>query len=316
MNRRDAETHLLRIADYRARGKDHNEILRQVKRNEIVRIAPGVYAPQPLWSSSYPETKHALRVYAQNSRLRHPIFVLYSAAAVYEIALLAGWPDIVHVAERRDPKRGSRSRGQLFRHRAPLRDDEITTIDGITVTTVARTAYDLACELPFTDGVAMLDHIRRRGLASMDELTQSFIGGRKLPGRPRALKALEFSTDLSDSVQESRSRVLIYALGFPMPELQFTLNCDGRTYRADFWWKEYRHWAEFDGKGKYLSPEFQGGRSADKVVVAEKRREDAIRRHVNAFSRWEKSDLDDPRKLHQILTSNGLQSNGPRALPA
>ncbi|WP_143741434.1 type IV toxin-antitoxin system AbiEi family antitoxin domain-containing protein [Paramicrobacterium agarici] len=318
MNREESEPKLIRRADYVAAGGSLNEITRRVKSGEIVKVAPGVYAPSAIWAPAFPELKHTLRVHAQQRRLKSPTFSHYSAAGVHVFSLLGPWPDKVHVTECRESKRGGRSEGAVVRHRAPLSAEETTIVDGISVTTVPRTAYDLACQLPFTDAVAMLDSVRsrRRPLASIAELTEAFESGRNLPGRPRALKALEFSTDRSDSVQESRSRVLIHQLGFPPPQLQFSMNCDGKTYRADFWWKKYRHWGEFDGRGKYLSPRYQNGRTADQIVVAEKRREDAIRRNVDAFSRWEKRDLDDPQRLRETLTSAGLPCEGPRMLPA
>ncbi len=318
MNRAEANEILIRHADFTASGRSHNHLVRAVRDGELVRIAPGVYIPAETWTTSYPDARHKLRVFAQLPRLGDVVYSHHSAASVHESKLLGSWPDRVCVTvPPTGSKKGGRSSGAVTRKMAELSVDDVVTIDGVTVTSLARTATDLALILPFTECVAMFDALRNRRhpRLTLGELTASLESQSKRPGYWRALQALAFSTDLSDSVQESRSRVLIHELGFPPPELQYTLTCDGKTYRADFWWKRYRHWAEFDGKGKYLSPEYQNGRSANEIVMTEKRREDAIRRRVDAFSRWEKRDLDDPRRLHRILSSNGLPCEGHRMLP-
>ncbi|WP_143033927.1 hypothetical protein [Paramicrobacterium humi] len=166
--------------------------------------------------------------------------------------------------------------------------------------------------------MALVDAVRsrRRPILTLDQLSAALDALGNRHGAEKASRVFAFSTDLSDSVQESRSRVLIYEFGFPCPVLQYELVCDGRRYLADFWWPVQRHWGEFDGLGKYLSAEFQAGRTPDQIVVAEKRREDAIRRNVAAFSRWDVRDLNDPARLYRILTEAGLPCEGRRMLPS
>lgn len=318
MNSVEANELLVRYADVVASGRSHNHLARAVWNGQLVRIAPGVYAPAEVWSSCFPERQHALRVYAQSPRLGDVVFSHHSAAAIHRLKLLGPWPDRVCVTVPRVASKGGRSSAAVIRRMAPLSADDIVEIDGVKVTSLSRTAIDLACALPFTDGVALIDSIRhrRRSLLTLDELDAALGAHPKRRGAFKASQALEFSTTLSDSVQESRSRVLIYELGFPRPELQFEMVCDGRRYRADFWWEDHRHWGEFDGRGKYLSPDYQNGRSADQIVIAEKQREDAIRRSVDAFSRWDVRDLNKPHRLLTILTRSGLPCAGRRMLPS
>ena len=91
-------------------------------------------------------------------------------------------------------------------------------------------------------------------------------------------------------------------MGFPPPELQarFTLS-NGRSAFTDFFWREHRHIGEFDGVGKYRDPELLRGRTAEEVLLAEKDREDELRRQVSRFSRWRVPALDQPRLLFDIL---------------
>jgi hypothetical protein len=107
--------------------------------------------------------------------------------------------------------------------------------------------------------------------------------------------------------------VVVATLGFPPPRLQvqFTLRT-GRTAFTDFFWEDHRHIGEFDGLGKYRDPALLVGRTPEQVLVAEKDREDDLRRQVRAFSRWRTPALESPRLLYEILTSAGLPSTRPR----
>ena len=51
--------------------------------------------------------------------------------------------------------------------------------------------------------------------------------------------------------------------------------------------------------------------SAD-AVIDEKNRENEIRREVRGFSRWDRTDVERPRRLYDILTGDGLRSALPR----
>ncbi|UUT35687.1 hypothetical protein [Microbacterium elymi] len=81
---------------------------------------------------------------------------------------------------------------------------------------------------------------------------------------------------------------------------------------GDFYFPDADHWGEVDGRGKYLSPEFGVDRNPAAIVIDEKNRENEIRREVRGFSRWEAKDADDPRRLWDILTGDGLPCAKPR----
>ncbi|GAA5084233.1 hypothetical protein GCM10025760_01870 [Microbacterium yannicii] len=107
--------------------------------------------------------------------------------------------------------------------------------------------------------------------------------------------------------------MLIALLGFPEPQLQarFTL-ADGREAFSDFFWPDHRHIGEFDGAGKYRDPGLLKGRTPEEVLLAEKDREDELRRQVTAFSRWRLPALRSPRMLYDILQGAGLPTSRPR----
>jgi hypothetical protein len=122
------------------------------------------------------------------------------------------------------------------------------------------------------------------------------------PGVRRATRVLAFADGLSESVGESRSRVVLHRLGLPAPDLQpRILRTDGTVIgRCDFGWERFRTVGEFDGHIKYgrlLRP----GQEAGDVVFAEKRREDEIRDHEWEVARWTWADLDRPAVIGERL---------------
>lgn len=91
------------------------------------------------------------------------------------------------------------------------------------------------------------------------------------PGSTRAKAALGFADKLSESVGESRLRVLLHNQGLPKPRLQVELgDAAGLVGRVDFFFPEQGTVVEFDGLVKYA-----GG--SPEILVREKFREDRLR---------------------------------------
>ncbi|PSS46007.1 hypothetical protein C6401_02060 [Arthrobacter woluwensis] len=106
---------------------------------------------------------------------------------------------------------------------------------------------------------------------------------------------------------ESLSRVLMHRLAFPRPVLQQEFrDRAGLIGYGDFWWKPWRVVGEFDGTAKYLKSEYLAGRTPSEVVVAEKRREDRLRRLGLKVVRWTWADLTSPGSLAGLLREAGL----------
>ena len=83
----------------------------------------------------------------------------------------------------------------------------------------------------------------------------------------------------AESVLESVSRWHMIVFGLPLPQLGVPLrDLDGTMRWLDFWWPDRRVIGEADGVVKYDS------RAA---LLAEKRREDALRAVVAGFVRWD-----------------------------
>ena len=279
-------------------------------------MGPGAYADGEKWAALKPLDRHRARVTAAARRMgAEVVFSHHAAAALWGIRILGDWPTAVDVIIERAS--GGRSTGQVRRHATGLSGVAITRLEGMLVTTPAQTVVDLARVLPFAQGVAAMDsalHRKRapQPLALKDDLLELAAVARG-PRLSRLRAAALFSTDLSDSVEESHSRVLIRELGFPEPELQvsFALPLGGHA-DADFYWRQFDHVGECDGRSKYRDEEFLRGRRPEDIVIAEKNRENELRRVVGRLSRWEPAELYTPRRFYDRLVGDGIPSSRPR----
>ena len=130
-----------------------------------------------------------------------------------------------------------------------LDHDEITTVSCISVTTSARTAYDLGRHLPRSEAIARLDALMRATPFSIDEVLLLAQRHR----RARGLKQLRAVLPLVDggaaSPQETRLRLLFIDAGFPRPTTQIpVVDGRGRLVRpVDMGWEDFMVAAEYDG---------------------------------------------------------------------
>ena len=167
--------------------------------------------------------------------------------------------------------------------------------------------------MSFADAVVALDHAtnRRRAtpevLVYVEELSDMLARAESVRGSARAQRAIDFSRPNADNPGESLSRVAIYELGFPDPELQVRhRNPRGGWYFTDVEWPAYRLIGEFDGRGKYQKEEFLRGRAPGEMVYREKVREDHLRAEGFRVVRWGMAELADRGALSRLLVAAGL----------
>jgi hypothetical protein len=236
---------------------------------------------------------------------------------VWGLPLLVPWPDEVHFLTERAS--GGRSDPGIRKHALGFDAQDVEMRDGVLVTTVARTVIDLATVVDLRSAVAAADRalaIDRTGRTQplTDKATLLATWERMLPfrGSVRARTVIEFATPLSGSPDESGSRVTIALAGFVEPVLQHPFEVDGRTVFTDFFWLHLRGVGESDGRVKYFDPVMLNGRTAAEVVYEEKLREDAIRRQVNGFVRWDHATGMNVPRLTARLAVLGLIPGRPR----
>lgn len=143
------------------------------------------------------------------------------------------------------------------RHRLPglcpradrLEDAEICVVRGVTVTSPARTALDLACWYPLMHAVAAID-----ALARAAELTIADVGiladrSRGRRGIGRARRAIELADAGAQSPKESWLRTLLIQAGLPRPQTQIPIHDEWGKAIAylDMGWAELKVAVEYDG---------------------------------------------------------------------
>jgi len=156
--------------------------------------------------------------------------------------------------------------------RAILREDEIAAVDGIPVTSVSRTLFDLAAVLSkrqmeralneaevlrLTDSLSLPDLIarypRRRGAANL-----------------RSLLAASSLSGITRSDLEERFVAFLDAHDLPRPRLNTHLALRGRFCEVDCLWQSRRLVVELDGRAFHdTGRAFEADRERDRILLAE-----------------------------------------------
>lgn len=202
----------------------------------------------------------------------------HSAAALHGLPMLA--PPLTRVHLTNGEIGGGHVRRSTHVHAAELPDGDVTEVDGIPVTSLARTAADVAQwttsthPMAFAKALVVFDAALARG--EIAEALALQLNRRRRRGTRAARSALEHANGLAESVGESWGRAQMIVAGLPVPTLQVEHHVAGQVYRVDGDWSGKLVW-EFDGMVKYGGHLRQGETAAD-AVIREKVREDALRR--------------------------------------
>ena len=174
--------------------------------------------------------------------------------------------------------RGRRRRGVAV-HANELDPADVVELDRLHVTSLARTAVDLASVLPLPYAVAAVDAALRARPAIESRVRELGEGTR---GRT-VQRVLDLSDGRAESPGESLSRVAIGSHGLPAPQLQKWVGDTADPIgRVDFLWPDHSVVGEFDGRGKYATRD---------DVWAEKLREDRLRAAGLEVVRWVWADV-------------------------
>jgi hypothetical protein len=141
---------------------------------------------------------------------------------------------------------------------------------GIPATSRARTILDVVAEMQFVDGVALVEAALHADPDLADELRAE--RARRVPRRGSRMveQVLDFAGPYSESVLESRARVLFHTSGLPWPVQQATIRSAGHfVARVDFLWPARMLVVEVDGLSKYAdSRELQREKERQNKLVA------------------------------------------------
>lgn len=278
-------------ADALEAGYTLSEIRLRLHHRRWMRLCRDAYVESAGWPTDEPQWVCTERLHGLTARA---VFARSAGGAVIShqsATLLYGLPlwrldhSQVHLTKITGRARSDRT---VRVHRAALRTDEIGEAYGLRLTSPARAIVETTCTSSYEVGVVLSDAALRAGLVSSEQLTTMAKRLEHWPGSPAAQAATAFADGSSESVGESRLRVLMANEGLPTPKSQVEIrDADGRLIgRVDFLLLDQLI-VEFDGAVKYESP---------KDLVTEKRREDRLRERGYSFVRVGWTDLDQPRQ--------------------
>ncbi len=152
------------------------------------------------------------------------------------------------------------NRPHIVVHRMKLYGDEVTTVDGIPVTTPERTWLDMAELLTVDELVALGDSCVRVprtafedrdmphcGVVDLQRMIDRHKGKR---GLRKAKEAIELVRVGSDSPQETLLRLAVVRAGLPEPDLNVPIiGADGgRHHEPDLSYRKHRIGIEYEGE--------------------------------------------------------------------
>ncbi|NHC23309.1 type IV toxin-antitoxin system AbiEi family antitoxin domain-containing protein [Nocardioides sp. IC4_145] len=299
-----------------ARGWDDRAISRAVRAGDLVRVRYGSYADGQLWRTLTSAEKYAARCHAVQRRAASELVLSHvSALPAYGAPLWGLDLDVVH-GTRKDARAGRKEAG-VHQHAGLLLPVDFAPVDGVDVTSAARTALEITTIAPVEPSLVVVNHLLHAGHVTLPELwarygstvtierdrlgvvSPSATSMRRWPGSLRTELVLRLADARCESVAESRLLFLCWDRGLVMPVPQHEVrDTTGRIVaRVDFAWPELGVFLEVDGRVKYtdLVP---AGESAADVVLREKRREEL----VTELTGWRCirvtwADLEHPERL-------------------
>jgi hypothetical protein len=161
-----------------------------------------------------------------------------------------------------------RGRAGILVHQLRLPADEVTTVDGIPVTTVPRTLFDLGAVLSRSQLERAVNEAEIRGLG--DELSLSDLVDRHayrygVAAVRDAVASLQLGAAVTHSELEARFRRFVGSHGLPPPAFNFSL----LGFECDCVWPAERLVVELDGRAVHgTAAAFERDRARDRVLNA------------------------------------------------
>lgn len=243
---------------------------------------------------------------------RHPdwTFADTSAAIVHGLEVGYSLMGSIHLATQRTLH--IRNRRGIVHHRMAEVPDIV--VDGIRVTTLARTTFDCLRRLDFRNGLAIADSAVRLSGMSHDQLMSEF---NKLHrgnfGHQRAIDVLRWADGRAENGGESVARATMIEQGILLPDLQREITDpidSNHVFRVDFFWQLAggNVIGELDGHEKYRSPEMTGGRDVVDVLADERLRESHLSSTGNKIARFSYKQAINGQYLRSLLAHFGVPS--------
>lgn len=260
----------------------------------LYRIRRGVFIDSTVWPE-HARDQHLIRALAELEVCPSGVLSHESAGAAWQLPHpgFGQWHDApVSLTLPRSESSRAR-RGRVVHHLAELVPSVVTRDpEGRPVTTLARTAVDLATGRPLPEALVILDGAVRLLCAAMiSNPRRTDYANPRLMAAARELfaqaadarlpagltQAIELTDARRESPPESLSAGHFHLAGLPEPAYQVMIDTPIGQLFPDFYWPEHRLVGECDGAVKYADP--QG-------YAREKEREQVLRDLDYPMVRW------------------------------
>lgn len=223
----------------------------RLRGSRFVGVSHGLYRPAS-WDFELREAARALCAATPGAWISHT-----TAARLHELILppwLSDSTDLHLSKPRRLPE--TRRKG-IVGHTLLVFPSEVATVDGLPISTRARTWLDMARLLPLAELVCLGDQLiriprpafeqRDKPFSTPDEMRTMMGKHKNLQGIVRARAAMDLMRIGADSAQESLMRLAMLDAGLPEPDLQITLWGRDAGPSADAGYRARRIAIQYDG---------------------------------------------------------------------
>ena len=278
-----------------------NPSIRGIEPGLLTRVRGGARVLSADWDALFGEGRlrtlaHAVAARAENESAANSHT---TAAALHGLSLYRTRTDRVHlIVPGSHTRKNSRD---VIRHHLPLDSTEVDVIDGLRVTTLERTVYNVIRTASLETAVACARcratprRVGRKGTRVHPFCGRGIARCRHEPHSDQHRCPRHPSSALRRWIrrwacQPARRTSADYGCGSwdAATELQWRVDLGaGRFALLDFASPQLRRWAEFDGEVKYTDPEILNGRTAEQVRESQDLRERAVRRATGwRVDRW------------------------------
>jgi len=270
-----------------ARGVAAHTVDRMVRTGRLIVLWRGVYQIGPLPGGHAAE---AAAVLACGPECR----VSHMSAAALQCMVDAGraHPSVEVTMPRRKRRRIEGVRVHRVRD---LRPDEVTTLDGIPVTTPARTLLDIAETLTSREVEQALANALRMRLVTREDVQRMLERHRTHRGAPLLRRLLEAEDGPSFTRSEGEEKLLEIARSARLPRPELNVNVLG--HEVDFLWRSERVVAEVDGYAFHASA---------KSFAQDRRRDAELTAAGYRVLRFTWADLTDGRYVTVVRLARAL----------
>ncbi|MFC8178590.1 hypothetical protein ACFULT_06925 [Rhodococcus sp. NPDC057297] len=203
---------LLFRSDALASGVTDGQLRHARLRGELIAVRPGAFVSAAFFATLNSEQQHLLlaRAIAHEA----PVVLSHQSAAIAWGMDVWALP-LAHAHSTTGRTITARKGRRRIVHGSTLSESESTVFHGLSLTTPARTVVDIARCTTFERAVCVGDSALRRGLVTRTELDEALCSARHRTGIQNAVRAVAAMTDRSDSVGESRTRLILVDAGSP-----------------------------------------------------------------------------------------------------